>query len=66
MGCPVHIWLPAMAGLAPIGRIARDRLRALRAARGARAAATQPPREIKRWAPVQPHPGADPGTSSSD
>ena len=54
MACPIHIWLPAMAGLAPVGRVARDRLRSLRANRAARAAAAVPAREIRRWAPVQP------------
>ena len=63
MGCPVHIWLPMMAGLAPIGRVARDRLRSLRSARTDEA---KPPREIKRWAPIQPHPTGDTTARSSD
>ncbi|MDA1002926.1 MAG: hypothetical protein O3B31_06200 [Chloroflexi bacterium] len=66
MGCPVHIWLPVMAGLAPIGRIARDRLRSLRADRGARTAAAEPRPELKRWAPIQPHAGADRNAPTSD
>ncbi len=26
MGCPIHIWLPMMAALAPGARMVRDRL----------------------------------------
>ncbi len=29
MGCPVHIWLPAMAAMAPFARVARDRVRSM-------------------------------------
>jgi hypothetical protein len=58
MGCPVHIWIPVMAGMAPFARVARDRFRALRFARSTDAPTTSdvdaaaPP--LKRWAPVQP------------
>lgn len=33
MACPVHIWLPAMAALAPLGRMARNRLQDMQASR---------------------------------
>lgn len=33
MACPVHIWLPAMAALAPLGRMARNRLQDMKASR---------------------------------
>jgi hypothetical protein len=26
MGCPIHVWVPMMAALAPVARVARDRL----------------------------------------
>lgn len=29
MGCPVHIWLPAMAAMAPFARVTRDRVRSM-------------------------------------
>ncbi len=58
MGCPVHIWAPLMATMVPFARVARDRLTALRAGRGIEAAAAEQPRELRRWAPVQPHPQA--------
>ncbi len=28
MGCPVHIWVPVMASMAPFARVARDRFKA--------------------------------------
>ena len=57
MGCPVHIWVPVMAGMAPFARVARDKFRALRFAHSDAPAtsdvdAAAPP--LKRWAPVQP------------
>jgi len=52
MGCPVHIWVPAMAALAPAARIARERLRLFRASRSPEA--TAPAREIRRFAPISP------------
>ena len=52
MGCPVHIWVPAMAALAPAARIARDRLQLFRASRSREA--TAPAREIRRFAPLNP------------
>ncbi len=60
MGCPVHVWVPAMAALAPAARIARDRLRLFRASRSNEAA---PVREIKRFAPIQPGGSANPPAS---
>lgn len=29
MSCPVHIWLPAMAAMAPFARVARDRIHSM-------------------------------------
>jgi hypothetical protein len=57
MGCPVHIWAPLMASMVPFTRVARDRLTALRSGRKTEVAAEQP-RELQRWAPVQPRPQA--------
>ena len=56
MGCPVHIWVPVMASMAPFARVARDRLRALRFARSSNAQTTSEAEApaLKRWAPVQP------------
>jgi hypothetical protein len=48
MGCPVHIWLPAMAALAPVARVARDRVRAFRSV----STPEQPARVVRRFAPV--------------
>lgn len=47
MGCPVHIWLPAMAALAPAARIARDRFLALKPT-------PAPPKQrtLQRFAPI--------------
>ena len=64
MACPVHIWVPMMAGLAPFARTARDRFRAMRSERTTRGAAA-PPRELKRWAPIQPHSGTDRAPAST-
>lgn len=50
MGCPVHIWVPAMAALAPAARIARDRLRLFRDSRSS--TNTLSAREIRRFAPI--------------
>jgi hypothetical protein len=49
MGCPIHIWVPALAALAPIARVARDQVRALRVKP---AASTPRRRVVQRWAPV--------------
>jgi hypothetical protein len=55
MGCPVHIWVPVMAGMAPFARVARDKFRALRFARSdAPASSEAEAPALKRWAPVQP------------
>ncbi len=55
MGCPVHIWAPAMAAIVPFARVARDRLYDIRAARrAARGTAAAPAPQVHRWAPVQP------------
>ena len=53
MGCPVHIWVPMMAALAPFGRMARDRLLASKPARAA-ARPTREVRTLQRFAPVAP------------
>ena len=55
MGCPVHIWAPLMASMVPFARVARERLTALRSGREIESAEAHP-RELTRWAPVQPSP----------
>ncbi len=57
MSCPVHIWLPAMAALAPFARVARDRIHALGIPTFSSAVgrASRPDRTVKvvqRFAPV--------------
>jgi hypothetical protein len=52
MACPIHIWVPLVAAAAPAARVARHRVSAWRAVRRDSAPATEPPRELKRWAPV--------------
>ncbi len=49
MGCPVHIWLPAMAALAPFARVARDRVRSIRVRPASPVART---RVVQRFAPI--------------
>ncbi len=65
MGCPVHIWVPMMAALAPAARIARDRFLASapRARRPARELRT-----LKRFAPIAPaaSTGAAEGASTTE
>lgn len=54
MGCPIHIWVPLMASMAPFARVARERSRGLfRRDRGPATSEAHAP-VIKRWAPVQP------------
>ena len=53
MGCPVHIWVPAMAALAPAARIARERVRLFRASRHPKP--STPVREMRRFAPISPN-----------
>ena len=60
MGCPIHIWLPAMAALAPFARVARDRFRSIRVRPDSPVART---RVVQRFAPI----GATaPSTSESE
>ena len=55
MGCPVHIWVPVMASMAPFARVARDRFKAFRFSIGDAPTTTEAEAPtIKRWAPVQP------------
>lgn len=56
MGCPIHIWAPMLAGLVPIARVAKDRLHSVRYRR----AEPESPREMKRWAPIQPTAAREP------
>ncbi|MEE8421267.1 MAG: hypothetical protein V3S31_00655 [Dehalococcoidia bacterium] len=58
MGCPIHIWMPLMASMAPFARVARDRVRSFTASRRPAQAADAAPRPVQRWAPVQPRPAA--------
>jgi|ETNmetMinimDraft_35_1059890.scaffolds.fasta_scaffold514747_1 hypothetical protein len=54
MGCPVHIWVPVMVGMAPFARVARDKFRALRFAHSdAPVTSEVEAPALKRWAPVQ-------------
>ncbi len=50
MGCPVHIWLPAMAALAPFARVARDRVSSFRLRPEPRSPGRV--RVVRRFAPV--------------
>jgi len=52
MSCPVHIWVPLVAAAAPFARVAKDRVAGWRLGRGDTSATIEPPRELKRWAPV--------------
>lgn len=57
MSCPVHIWLPAMAALAPFARVARDRIHALgvptfSSAVGRTSRADRAVKVVQRFAPV--------------
>lgn len=55
MSCPVHIWVPVMASMAPFARVARDRFRAFRFSRSDAPASSEAEAPvIQRWAPVQP------------
>lgn len=63
MACPVHIWVPLMGAAVPVARAARTRLRlALDTRRAARS--PEPPREVKRWAPVGAPPSEQSGHGS--
>jgi len=55
MGCPIHVWAPMLAALAPLARGARMRWLASRELRRARTAPPAPPPVRRRWAPIQPH-----------
>ncbi len=59
-GCPVYIWGPALVAAAPFSRTVRDKVRIFKEdilGLGRPAPADEPePAEVKRWAPVQPHP----------
>jgi hypothetical protein len=59
MGCPVHIWLPAMGAALPLARVARDRVRI--AGGRLRPHREQPPeaaRTVTRWPAVGAAPAA--------
>lgn len=49
MGCPVHIWVPMMAALAPVARVARDRFLA---SKPRLSRPTRDVRTLQRFAPV--------------
>ncbi len=55
MSCPVHIWLPAMAAMAPFARVARDRIHAMGIPTFSTRRRQAPDRTVKavqRFAPV--------------
>jgi hypothetical protein len=59
MGCPIHIWVPVMASIAPFARVARNRLRLFTPRRhGAPADVPEAP-VMQRWAPIQPADASD-------
>lgn len=60
MGCPVHIWLPAMAAMAPFARVARDRVRSMWVRQDPEA--PRRARVVQRFAPV----GAAPPTADTE
>ena len=59
MGCPVHIWVPMMAALAPAATIARHRLNALIPRRREPENPANHIEEMRRWSaisePTSPH-----------
>ena len=52
MGCPVHIWVPMMAALAPAATIARHRLSALIPGRREPENPAHRIDQMRRWSPV--------------
>jgi hypothetical protein len=62
MGCPVHIWVPMMAALAPAATLARHRIAALMPRRSALENPAEHIDEMPRWSAVGSKaatPGAD-------
>jgi hypothetical protein len=62
MGCPVHIWVPMMAALAPGATAARHRLNALIPRRREPENPAHRIEDMRRWSAV----GEPASTSSSD
>ena len=52
MGCPVHIWVPMAAALAPAATMARHKLRRLLPQRKPDENPADRIEEMPRWAPV--------------
>ncbi len=52
MGCPIHIWVPVMAAMAPAATIARHRLNALIPRRREPENPAHRIEEMRRWSPV--------------
>ncbi len=64
MGCPVHIWLPAMAAMAPFARVARDRVRSMWVRSDTEA--QRRTRVVRRFAPIGAGGVAAPSESERD
>lgn len=52
MGCPVHIWVPMMAAMAPFARMARDRFLPARPRTPGGNARHREVRVVQRFAPI--------------
>jgi hypothetical protein len=63
MGCPVHIWVPMMAGLAPVATLARDRVRGLLPNRKPDANPADRVEHMRRWSAVGSEAPATPPTA---
>jgi len=54
MGCPVHIWVPMAAAIAPAATMARHKLRMLLPTRTPNENPADHLAEMTRWSPVTP------------
>jgi hypothetical protein len=64
MGCPVHIWVPMMAALAPVATVARDRVRSVLPGHKPDENPADHIEEMQRWTPVAS--GAAPAEPAAD
>lgn len=52
MGCPIHIWVPMAAALAPAATLARHKLRSVMPSRKPDVNPADQLDEMKHWSPV--------------
>lgn len=52
MGCPVHIWVPMMAAVAPAATMARHKLRAVLPSKKPAENPADHLEDMSRWSPV--------------